>query len=162
VRWQISRQRTLPMCVVLSQAAMHSGMFLPVAPGGAEEPPDVSTGTVARALGSAVVAASRVAVGPVPTPIGVCVVVPGATSLPGWPGPVVVGAPGVVVVTPGVVGSGLPPLGGGLGSGGVARSWAPGLARLGDAPCGMPVDVVGNAGLPLGEIEPGAAAAGAV
>ena len=49
---------------------MHSGMSFPVAPGetGAAVPPEVSTGTGARALGSGEVA-SRVAVGSVIAPI---------------------------------------------------------------------------------------------
>jgi hypothetical protein len=66
VRAQICRQRTLLICVLVSHAAMHSGMFLPVAPGTAR-PPELSIGTGARALGSAAVG-SRVAAGSVMAP----------------------------------------------------------------------------------------------
>lgn len=125
VREQISRQRTLLMCVLVSQAAMHSGMFLPVAPGDVL-PPEVSTGTGARALGSAVVAESRVAAGSVwvltPTELVVIEVAdPGAASprldpAAGVDEPVVV----VVGAVEEVVGDARPVVE--FGSGGVARS----------------------------------------
>jgi hypothetical protein len=102
VRAQISRHRTLLMCVLLSQAAMHSGMSLPLAPiVGTALPPEVSTGTGARALGLAVAVASRVAVGstmPAEVELGMVpeVADPGTVS-PGLEPAVVVEDPVVVV-----------------------------------------------------------------
>jgi hypothetical protein len=53
VRAQISRHRGLVMWVAVSHAAMHSGMFLPVAPPMSDEPPLVamtSPGVVSTAV----------------------------------------------------------------------------------------------------------------
>jgi hypothetical protein len=103
VRAQISRQRTLLVCVLLSQAAMHSGMSLPLAPiVGTALPPELSTGTGVRALGLAVAVASRVAVGstmPAEVELGMVpeVADPGTIS-PGLEPAVVVEEPVVVVV----------------------------------------------------------------
>src|SRR5262245_55628439 len=103
------------MCVLVSQAAMQSGRSLPVAPGDAL-PPEVSTGTGARALGSAVVVASRAAVGSAwvltPAELVVVEVVDPATVAPGL-------APAVVVI---VVGCDACSVVDRLGSAGVARS----------------------------------------
>jgi hypothetical protein len=57
VRAQISRQLVLVMCVALSQAAMHSGMVLPLAPPIIDDPPLVamtspSLPTIAAVAGS--------------------------------------------------------------------------------------------------------------
>ena len=61
VRAQIVRHRVLVMWVLLSQAAMHSGMSLPVAPSGVAVPPPLAMTSPAPPLTMALVGAWGIA-----------------------------------------------------------------------------------------------------
>jgi hypothetical protein len=61
VRSQIVRHRVLEMCVILSQAAMHSGMSLPVAPSGVAVPPPLAMTSPVPPVTTALVGAEGIA-----------------------------------------------------------------------------------------------------